>query len=274
MKLGVVGKGGVGKTTLSSLICMEYAERGQRVVAIDTDSNPNLAMSLGLDEDTANHAPLVPRSLVVGPGSGNLTPAALLEEYGLRTPAGVTLLHAMRVEQAGAGCTCVSHATVRSLLGMAMEEHADVTLVDMEAGLEHLSRSGGTLAYVDVLLVVMEPTRKSVLTAGRTLALAEELGIPRVYGVGNKAHLPEDAEFFATACAEYGVELAHVIPFDRDVVEADRMGTVLPPGKGQAVRAAVAELVHFLDSSDAERQALMTERARIDQRLAELQLSD
>ena len=48
MKVGIVGKGGVGKTTTSSLIARALAERGKRVVAIDTDSNPNLGMSLGL----------------------------------------------------------------------------------------------------------------------------------------------------------------------------------------------------------------------------------
>ncbi len=137
---------------------------------------------------------------------------------------------------------------MRSLLGAAIEEEADVTLVDMEAGLEHLSRSGGTLAYADVLLIVMEPSRKSILTGARTIALAEELGIPRTYGVGNKARLPEDAEFFTTVAAEYGVPLAGVVPQDPDVIEADRLGTVLAPDKGQAVRAAVREIVRFVDS--------------------------
>jgi len=137
---------------------------------------------------------------------------------------------------------------VRSLLGAAIEEEADVTLVDMEAGLEHLSRSGGTLAYADVLLVIMEPSRKSILTGARTVALAEELGIPRTFGVGNKARLPEDAEFFATVAAEYGVPLAGIVPQDPDVIEADRLGTPLPPGKGAPVRAAVAEIAAFVDN--------------------------
>ncbi|HEX2064247.1 MAG TPA: AAA family ATPase [Acidimicrobiales bacterium] len=274
MKLGIVGKGGIGKTTVAALLAETYAAQGKRVLAVDTDSNPNLAYSLGLDAVAADQVPLLPRSLVVGTGSGAVSPADLVLEYGVTTPSNVTLLHAMRVTQAGAGCTCSSHATVRSLLGAAIDEEADVTLVDMEAGLEHLSRSGGTLAYVDILLVVMEPTRKSVLTAGRTLALADELGIPRVYGVGNKANLPEDAEFFASACAEYGVPLAKIIPYDDDVVEADRQGTVIAPGKAPAVRAAVAELVEFLDSNDEQRRALFMERERIDRRLAELQLSD
>ena len=138
---------------------------------------------------------------------------------------------------------------MRSLLGAAIEEEADVTLVDMEAGLEHLSRSGGTLAYADVLLVVMEPSRKSILTAARTLGLAEELGIPRVYGVGNKARLPDDADFFSAVAAEYGVPLAGVVPYDADVVEADRRGTLVGPGEGQAARRAIAEIVEYVDKA-------------------------
>jgi CO dehydrogenase maturation factor len=103
MKLGIVGKGGVGKTTISALIDQEYAARGNRVLAIDTDSNPNLAYSLGLDAQQADAVPLLPRSLVVGGGDGAMTPADLVRDYGAVTPASVTLLHAMRITQAGAG---------------------------------------------------------------------------------------------------------------------------------------------------------------------------
>jgi len=136
---------------------------------------------------------------------------------------------------------------VRSILGAAIEEEADVTLVDMEAGLEHLSRSGGTLAYADVLLVIMEPSRKSILTAGRTIILAAELGIPRVYGVGNKAVLPDDAEFFRTVCAEYDVPLAGIVPASVDVAEADRRGSPLTPEEGEPVRQAIHEIIHYVD---------------------------
>jgi len=135
------------------------------------------------------------------------------------------------------------------LLGATIEEEADITLVDMEAGLEHLSRSGGTLAYADVLLVIMEPSRKSILTAARTLPLAFELGIPAVYGVGNKARMPEDGEFFETVAAEYGVPLAGVVPIDAEVVECDRRNVMLEAGKGMPVRDAVSEIVAFVDRS-------------------------
>lgn len=246
MKLGVVGKGGVGKTTVSALLARAYAQQGRRVVAIDTDSNPNLGVSLGLTLPETEAVPVLPRALIVGSG-GDVTADELIGKYGVMTPDGVTLLSAIRVTEAGAGCTCSGHATVRSLLGEALAEQADVALVDMEAGLEHLSRSGGTLAYADVLVVVMEPSRKSVLTAARTLALAEELGIPRTYGLGNKARLPDDAEFFANLCAEYGVRLIGVLPHDEGVAGADRAGTRPGVDLGEATRRELDRVVTALD---------------------------
>ena len=102
MKLGIVGKGGVGKTTLSALFAQEYARRGLRVLAIDTDSNPNLAISLGLDLKVADELPILPRRMIMG-GDGAMTPAELIAEYGVMTPANVMLIHAMRITQAGAG---------------------------------------------------------------------------------------------------------------------------------------------------------------------------
>lgn len=160
---------------------------------------------------------------------------------------------------------------MRSLLGEAIEDEADVTVVDMEAGLEHLSRSGGTLAHADVLLVVMEPSRKSVVTAARTQVLAEELGIPRIYTIGNKAVLPADAEFYRAATAEEGLSLAGIVPYDDDIVAADREGSLLPPGGATAARRAVDEVVALLESPEGERDALLRARERLERRLAELE---
>ncbi len=138
------------------------------------------------------------------------------------------------------------------MLNDVLEDHADVTIVDMEAGLEHLSRSGGTLAYADVLLVVMEPTRKSVLTAARTVALADELGIPRCLAIGNKA-LPGDVQFFAEACAEYGVEMIGMIPLDHAVVAADRGGISVVNAAADAARGAIAGVVDQLETLELAR---------------------
>ncbi|MDE0804968.1 MAG: hypothetical protein OSA99_16810, partial [Acidimicrobiales bacterium] len=173
---------------------------------------------------------------------GDLTVDDVFDQFACVTPAGVTLLSALKVEHAAGGCTCGGHATVRSLLSESLDQRADITIVDMEAGLEHLSRSGGTLAYADVLLVIMEPSRKAVLTASRTLVLAEELGIPRVYGVGNKA-VDGDREFFAELCAEYGVDLAGVVPLDDDVAAAAKSSTSVPAGAATAVREELDRVI-------------------------------
>ncbi|MDP8991997.1 MAG: AAA family ATPase [Actinomycetota bacterium] len=103
MKMGVVGKGGTGKTTISALLAQTYAQQGRRVLAVDTDSNPNLGQNLGLDLEDTDRVPLLPRSVVVGGGDGATTPAELIRQYGVPTPSEVTILHAMRVTQAGAG---------------------------------------------------------------------------------------------------------------------------------------------------------------------------
>jgi CO dehydrogenase maturation factor len=250
VKIGIVGKGGVGKTTIAALVARTYAARGRRVVAVDTDSSPNLGLSLGLDLARTESIPVLPRSLVVGAG-GDCTVDEVLEEYGTSTPFGVTVLSALRVTEAAAGCTCGGHRTVRSLLAEVLDRHADVTLVDMEAGIEHLSRSGGTLAYADVLVIVMEPTRKAVVTGARTVALAGELGIRSCVGVGNKLDGPADAAALQGLCAEYGVRLVGSVPKHAAVMAADVAGEALVDGDAPEVWAAVAGLVDAIDAEVA-----------------------
>jgi CO dehydrogenase maturation factor len=238
MKIGVVGKGGVGKTTISALLARSLHQRGRRVLAVDTDSNPNLGLSLGLDAVATDAVPTIPRSMVVGV-RGDVTVDELLADYAVATPEGVQLMSALRVTEAGAGCTCGGHATVRSLLGEALDVAADDTIIDMEAGIEHLSRSGGTLAHADVLVMVMEPSRKSVITAERTIALAAELGIQRWVGVANKVAADVVGEMQAL-CDEHGVPLDVVVPPSRQVVGADRQGQ--PVGADAPVWPAVDRL--------------------------------
>ncbi|MFN2454324.1 MAG: hypothetical protein ABR577_08900 [Pyrinomonadaceae bacterium] len=103
-----------------------------------------------------------------------------------------------------------------------MNSSGGVTVMDMEASIEHLSR--GTLRYVDALLVVLEPYYRSMETAGRTVPLARALGIERIYGVANKLRSQQDAEAVEAYCRKHDLELIAKIPFDDNVVEADRTG--------------------------------------------------
>ncbi len=111
---------------------------------------------------------------------------------------------------------------MRSIVGEIVNSSEGVTVMDMEASIEHMSR--GTVRYVDVLLVVLEPYYRSLETAGRTVPLARGLGIPHIYGIANKLRSPQDAEAVETYCRNHDLELIAKIPFDEAVVEADRTG--------------------------------------------------
>ena len=138
---------------------------------------------------------------------------------------------------------CSAHAAVRHLLGGLLAEEQVVTVVDMEAGLEHLSR--GTGRHVDTLLAVMEPYYKALETARRCAELGRELSIPRILGVANKLRGEEDRAAVRQYAAAHGLPLAGEVPFDPALQQADQRGTApeLPPG------SAAAEAVRSLASA-------------------------
>jgi CO dehydrogenase maturation factor len=116
---------------------------------------------------------------------------------------------------------CAAHATVRGVLH-GLTAQAGTVVIDMEAGLEHLSR--GTPRYVDTLLLVAEPYFKSMETAARCQTLAEELGIPRVLAVPNKVRGPQDEAAMRSFFGRLGLPILGFIPADERVLEADRLG--------------------------------------------------
>ncbi len=141
---------------------------------------------------------------------------------------------------------CSAHGAVRVLLGEIVGSESRPTVVDIEAGLEHLSR--GTARNVDTLLAIFEPYYKSMETAARVTELARELGIPRVYGVANKVRSSEDERALREFAERRGIELLGSIPDDEAMAGADRAG-VSPldfDANAPAVRAisALAPLLH------------------------------
>jgi CO dehydrogenase maturation factor len=113
---------------------------------------------------------------------------------------------------------------VRGLLGELLSSQTEVTVVDMEAGLEHLSRSGGTLRHVDQLLVVTEPYARAIETARRTVRLASDLGIGSIQLLANKVRDDSDLRLLDGIRAETGAPLVGVIPYDDGARLADREG--------------------------------------------------
>ncbi len=123
-----------------------------------------------------------------------------------------------------------------------------IVVADMEAGLEHLSWAGGTLRYVDLLLVVVQPTAKVMMTADRTHKLARQLGIDRVAFVGNRALNPADVERMEAFAAERGCELLIAIPEDGAVPAADRASScVLDTAPDSEAVRAISRLADRLE---------------------------
>jgi CO dehydrogenase maturation factor len=110
------------------------------------------------------------------------------------------------------------------LLAEILSADAEVTVVDMEAGLEHLSRSGGTLRYVDHLLIVVEPYVKAVETARRTVALAQELGIPRIGLLASKVREKAELGRLEHLAEATSTPVIASIPYEESVRLADLQG--------------------------------------------------
>jgi len=217
MRIALAGKGGVGKTTISATLARLAARQGRTVVAIDADSNPNLALALG-----ASGAPDgMPRRVVSRRFDGAALTTSVddvVDTYGIPGPDGLRVVAMGSPAHADEGCMCSAHATVSALLADAGPVDVDV-IVDMEASPEHLSR--GTARHVDVLLLVTEPYYRSLEAVRRLADLAAELPIPRVGVVISKVRSPEDAEAVRAFCDRHDLSVIGEIPWSEAAVTSD-----------------------------------------------------
>ena len=163
MKLAIAGKGGSGKTSISGTLARLIARDGHSVLAIDGDTNPNLALTLGISADRINDLPVLPSGLLERGEEGfelKKSLAELRSTHSVEGPDGVTLLVMAHPheEDAGSGCYCGMHATVRELIESATDADADVTVLDTEASPEHLAEIE---ARLDAGPPVQFPTKKA-----------------------------------------------------------------------------------------------------------------
>ena len=232
MKLAITGKGGVGKTTLASLLARLYAADGNTVLAIDANPDANLASALGLPQEQARRiTPIAEMKELIeertGAKPGAATPFFKLnpqvEDIPDRFSAtidGVKLLIMGTVKKAGGGCMCPESAVLRNLMNHLLLRRSEVVILDMDAGVEHLGR--GTARAVDAFIIVVEPGRRSIQTAEAIRDLARDLGIERYYVVGSKTTSDADRRFVIDNMP--GFEVLGFINYSPMIIEADLKG--------------------------------------------------
>lgn len=187
LKLAVAGKGGVGKTSLTAWLGDHLASRGYDVWLVDADTSLSLGAACGLAPGDVPQALATREDLVrerIGSGLMSLTPLVddLPGELCVRLPRppgyGERRLLVMgAVDAAGGGCACAANALLKAVLSHMVLGCREAVLVDLEAGVEHLGR--GTVEHVDGLVVVSEPSLRSLRTAAEVGRLAEGLGLSR-----------------------------------------------------------------------------------------------
>ena len=232
MKLAITGKGGVGKTTLTALLAQAYADAGRGVLAVDADPSPCLAGALGFpDELRAKLSPIAEMDALIEERTGakpgtvggffTLNPRVddIPERFSI-LHRGVRLLEMGSVDLGGSGCICPESAMLKTLFTHLLFRKDDVLLLDMYAGVEHLGRA--TVDFVDAMLVVVEPTRRSLGTAAQIQKLANDIKLDRLYLVGNKVRNEEEAKFLEAETP--GLPVLGFLPADMKVQEADRLG--------------------------------------------------
>jgi len=254
MKLAITGKGGVGKTTLTALLAQAYADIGRQVLAVDADPSPCLAGALGFPAELraqlkpiAEMDELIEERTGAKPGTvgGFFTLNPRVDDIPERFSVlhrGVRLLEMGSVELGGSGCICPESAMLKTLFTHLLFRKDDILLLDMYAGVEHLGRA--TVDFVDAMLVVVEPTRRSLGTAAQIKKLANDIGLIRLYLVGNKVRNDEEAKFLETELPD--IPLLGYLPADLKVQEADRLGVPVYDYV-ESLKAATGQIIQKVD---------------------------
>jgi CO dehydrogenase maturation factor len=247
-KIAITGKGGVGKTTLASLLAYIYTQRGQRVLAIDADPNANLASALGFPEEVvAQITPIAEMEELIYERTGakpgeyggffKLNPR--VDDIPDRFSAewrGVRLLVMGSIKGGGSGCVCPESALLKNLVTHLLLQRSEVIILDMEAGIEHLGR--GTAQAVDAMIVVVEPGQRSLQTAQTISRLAADIGINEIYVVGNKVRGQADRDFITEGLP--GFKILGFLSESPLAIEADRRGVSVFDLDPQMVEEATA----------------------------------
>jgi CO dehydrogenase maturation factor len=254
MKLAIVGKGGVGKTTLAAALSRHLAALRRSVIAVDADPDGNLAAALGVCEDRLPRPIAQMRDLVLERTEAKDEGAGLMFKINPKVDDipqqfavdadGVRLLVLGSVELGGKGCMCPESAVLKALMQHLLLRVPDDVILDMEAGLEHIGRASAR--GVEAMISVVEPGMRSVQTALRIHQLAKDIGIVRTFVVANKIRQPHELDVLRQALD--GQAIIGTLPYNAELARADLEGRPLGM-EDRAWADAVGHLVRALQDN-------------------------
>jgi len=235
-RMVVVGKGGVGKSTVTALLARISARRGMSVVAVDADEQQNLAATLGVDPvvaasivPVADDADYVEEKTGARPGEGaggmlrlNPDTSDLVSRHSVAAPDGVRLVVMGGVRQAGGGCLCPETALVSAAVAGMHLHPGDVVLMDTHAGVEHFGRS--LARGFDAAVVVVDPTSNAVQVGMEAARLASDLGIDQLHLVVNRSRSGTDVARALGHVGRFGwvsFVSTTVLPYATSALECD-----------------------------------------------------
>lgn len=255
MKIAISGKGGVGKTTLTSTLACIFSN-DHAVFAIDADPDMNLATSLGVEEKIvpiSSMRELIKERTGVDSGASfgevfkmNPKISDLPDKlsYDYKGDESLKLMTMGTVEKGGEGCVCPAAVLLKALLRNIVVKKEEIVLLDMEAGIEHLGRR--TAESVDAMIIVVEPGLKSLETAERIKNLSKDIGMKKILAVLNKCSSKEEKEFVEKKLNELDIKLIGTIPMDKDVTISDMEGKPLFKYKNSPALKSIEKIAKYL----------------------------
>ena len=200
MKIAVSGKGGVGKTTVSSNLAKLFSKKGYNVFAVDADPDSSLGLALGISNGEMEEIkPIIDMREFIDNTAGDgalylLNPdvSDIADRFSIQV-GGIKFLRMGGIKTGGSSCYCRENNFLKALVNSLLLDVKDVVILDMSAGIEHLTR--GTAKGVDLMLIVTEPGKSSVETARNVRKLSNQLDIENVKFIGNKVRNEKEALF-------------------------------------------------------------------------------